>query len=134
MRKITSIATLLLLMIVSACTSLSGGDRCGDRIVTVNHAAAALAARPEKVELCPGDTLTINIRPPIDAGKAHTIHDPSDPPAAWLSMTNADKDKIVIPVPNTDIIFAFRYWKIYHICPIYINDIPIPLDQGRTAF
>lgn len=76
---------------------------CGNKTVTVNHAAAYLKASPEHVrKICPGNTLTVTLVPPVDrAGAART--DPmgkNKEDARWLEGRNSELDRIVLTVPG----------------------------------
>ena len=86
------------------CTPPEGADvACGDKQVTVNHAAASLEARPEHVRrICPGDTLTLKLEPPVDrAGAARTEPTGENKEdAAWLEGRNSELDRIVLTVPD----------------------------------
>lgn len=78
------------------------GPGCRDQEVTVNHEAAYLSARPEHVmDICPGNTLTLKLMPPLEAGAARSAparENPDD--AAWLSGSNRERDRIVLTVAD----------------------------------
>lgn len=86
------------LAVLAGCAGL-GARGCGDREVTVNHKAAYLSARPEEVRnICRGDTLTVRLVPPVDAGAARAAPSRENPEAAWLSGSNRERDSIVLVV------------------------------------
>lgn len=80
---------------------------CRDRLVTVNHAAGYLAAHPEHLEVCAGQTIVIDIRPPVDAGSARTTPAGEREPE-WLRARNGERG-IEMRVPEDADYRTYKY-------------------------
>ena len=94
-----SIVLIAALALPVGCEKFGRGP-CGDRTVTVNHNADEIEPHPEHVQnICRGDTLSIRLVPPVEAGSAHTAPDPEkNPEATWLSGSNTQPDQIALVV------------------------------------
>ena len=83
---------------------------CRDRQVTVRQAPGFLAAFPEYIDVCRGQTVTISIDPPVEAGSARTEPASGNPDeAAWLQKANRDRGSIVIEISETAALGIYKY-------------------------
>ena len=105
-------------VILAACTYrepvVDVNARCGDRTVKLNQRASKLSARPNHVNLCGGDTLTVEIVPPVagNAARSREAGAGNPAPAPWLNEQSADGASIVIDVPaNSDDLEAGQIYK-----------------------
>lgn len=74
--------------------------QCVDRTVTVNHAAAFLAAHPELVKICSGYHLTVQVVPAGRAGLARTEPGAQNAQAQWLRGRSDRRGRIVLQIPE----------------------------------
>jgi hypothetical protein len=103
MNSVRLLVTLALLM--GGCAVDKDVDpelTCRDRVVTVNHARGFLAAHPEYIVVCPGQSILINLVPPVERGSARTTpaeeHVDSAP---WLNSENGeDRRNVVVQIPT----------------------------------
>ena len=110
MNKKVVMIMMAVLALPVGCTDFGRGP-CGDRTVTVNHNANKIEPHPEHVQsICRGDTLTLRLVPPVEAGSAHTAPGPDDSDAAWLSGSNAQPDQIALVVDeNAETKRTYKY-------------------------
>jgi hypothetical protein len=84
---------------------------CRDRRVTVNHGPAFLIAYPEYIEVCAGQTITVQVTPRVPAGEAATMQGSGDPvEASWLNNRNrSESSEILIEVPEAAAYAVYKY-------------------------
>lgn len=87
--------------LLAGCAQMAARD-CNDT-VTVNYRAANLRASPELAEVCPGGTLTVRLRPPAAAGRAHTAPGPENPGANWLAGRTSKGDRIDLVLDENEV-------------------------------
>jgi hypothetical protein len=113
MKKSLTCVTLSVSVWIAACGTLVEFDgvkvRCGPEQATVVSNPAHLRVNPAEVHVCPGYTLTLNLRGP-GPGMARTRQDQVNGPNGWLDGDNsANASRIVITVPSGQAFGTYKY-------------------------
>jgi hypothetical protein len=103
MRTITGWAILLSAVSLAGCgiekKDLNGVTvKCRDRKANVVATPARLSIAPSTVEVCRGNSLTLNFSGPLSNEQAHTIPDDASV-SSWLDKKNMSPTTLVIEVP-----------------------------------
>jgi hypothetical protein len=110
MKKRTQCAAAALAALLAACTTRPPGGPepvCADRVVTVTYAPGYLAAHPEHLEVCGGNSVVFKFAPRIEPGTART--QPARGQPDWLRSREQKRGEIMIVVPENTPYDTFKY-------------------------
>jgi len=83
---------------------------CGDRTVTVFQTTGFLAVYPEYIDVCTGESITINAVPKVAAGDLRTAPDEGNPGRDdWLRSEGKSEGSVVINVPEDAALGVYKY-------------------------